>query len=107
MSEANIAGEALAAEVRERLLARIAPNAPENDDQRQAFERAVAAQAAFEAEQGGALAAVRRGVRSFSVGGYSESYGAEGGDVLCPLARALLFNAGLLRRGMPAARRFP
>ena len=107
MDNESAVSAALLAEVRARLTARIAPNAPEDDAQTAAFERAVAAQAAFEAGQGGALEAVRRGVRSFSVGSYSESYGAGDGDVLCPLARALLFNAGLLRRSMPSARRLP
>ena len=93
--------------IRERLLARIAPNAPGNEEQWRALEAAVAAQADFEGDQGDALSAAQRGVRGFSIGAYSESYGAGGGDVLCPLARALLSNAGLLRRSMPAARRFP
>lgn len=107
MEREGALGVALLSEVRERLLARIAPVRPEGEAQLTAFEQAVEAQAAFEAGQGDALDAVRRGVRSFSVGSYSESYGAQGGDVLCPHARALLSNAGLLRRGMPAARRIP
>ena len=107
MSDESTVRADLLAEVRERLRARIAPNAPEDEAQAEAFDRAVEAQAAFEAREGEALAAARRGVRSFTIGSYSESRGAGDGDVLCPLARALLANAGLLRRGMPAARRFP
>ena len=107
MENESAVSAGLLAEVRERLTARIAPNAPRNEAQISAFEQAVAAQAAFEAGQGDALSVARRGVRSFSVGSYSESYGAGDGDVLCPHARALLFNAGLLRRSMPAARRIP
>ena len=107
MADESIVSAALLEEVRERLRARIAPNVPGDEAQALAFERAASAQAAFEAGQGAALEAARRGVRSFSVGGYSESRGEGDGDVLCPLARALLFNAGLLRRSVPTARRFP
>ncbi len=100
--------DALLEEVRERLLALIAPNAPESAAQRSALEAATEAQAAYEAAHGEALDAARRGVVSFSVGGYSERYGEGGGrERLSPYARALLENAGLLRRSLPVARRLP
>ena len=106
MAETVDVRAALVEEVRARLLALIAPNRP--DDAPEAFEAAVLAQAGYEADHGDALDAARRGVRSFSVGGYSESYGdGAARDGLSPHARALLFNAGLLRRSLPVARRLP
>ena len=94
-------------EIRLRLLTRIAPNSPADAAQQAAFDRAVLAQAEYELAQGGALEALRRGVRSFSIGSYSETYGPGDGDILCPVARALLERAGLLHRAMPVARRLP
>lgn len=99
---------ALLDEVRARLLARIAPNAPGDDAQLAAMDAAAQAQAEYEQTHADALDAARRGVISYSVGGYSERLGeGNGRDWLCPYARALLENAGLLRRGMPVARRLP
>jgi len=94
---------------RQRLLALIHPNVAVTEAQRQAFESAAALQAAWEAENGEFLDAARRGVQRFSAGDYSETYFAHGagGDCgeICPDARAALFNAGLLRRSWPCARR--
>ena len=99
---------ALLDEVRERLLARIAPNVPGDDAQCAALDAAATAQAEYEQTHGDALDAARRGVVSYSVGSYSERLGeGSGRDGLCPYARALLENAGLLRRSMPVARRIP
>ena len=94
-------------DVRARLRAWIAPNAPEDEAQRAAFGRAAEAQAEYEAANGEVLAARQRGVRSFRIGSYSETYATGSGGVLCPSARAILENAGLLRHGMPVARRLP
>jgi len=107
MAEIDVA---LAERVRERLTAYIHPNAPSTAEQRRAFEAAVLCQAEWEAENGDGLQAVQRGVQRLSVGSYSETYfsrdGADGGfGGICPDARAMLFNAGLLRRGLPCARR--
>lgn len=99
---------ALSDEVRARLLALIAPNAPGDDAQRDALNAAAEAQADYEQTHGDALDAARRGVVSYSVGGYSERLREGGGrEWLCPYARSLLENAGLLRRSMPVARRLP
>ena len=54
--------------VRERLTALIHPNRPETEAQAEAFERAAACQADWEAEGGDALAAARRGVQRVSAG---------------------------------------
>lgn len=99
--------EALKARVRERLLAYIHPNVAVTGAQRDALDAAVAYQAAFEAENGDYVDAARRGVQRLSVGDYSESYFSvpTGGAGICAEARAALFNAGLLRRGLPCARR--
>ena len=98
--------EALLEEIRQRLTMLIAPNAPATPAQRAAMDGAVEAQAAYETAHADAVDARRRGVTGFSVGGYSERYGdGGGGEALCPYARALLFNAGLLKRSVPVARR--
>ena len=95
--------------IRERLLAYIHPNRAETAAQAEALSAAVGYQAAWEAENGDSLEAARRGVQRFSAGDYSETYfdrgGGAGGPALCPDARAALYNAGLLRRGLPCAKR--
>ena len=96
--------------VRARILALIHPNRAETAAQIEALDRAAACQAAWEAANGGGLAAARRGVQHVTAGNYSETYfqpagGAEGPSDLCPEARALLFNAGLLKRTLPCATR--
>ena len=104
---ANVTDE-LRARARARLLAYIRPNAPSGDEQAAAFERAVDCQARFEAENADAFGAMSRGVSGFTVGGYSERYfdNRAGGEIpVCPEARDLLRNAGLIRRSWPTARR--
>ena len=98
---------ALRQRVEARLYAAIRPNAPDTDERRAAFDRAVEYQAEYETRHGAALDAARRGVQSFSVGDYSEHYfEAQGGEAaLCPETRAVLENAGLLKRSWPTARR--
>ena len=93
--------------VRERVLALIHPNRAESEAQRRALERAVDCQAEWEEENGEGIAAARRGVQRVSAGNYSETYFEPrgGGFELCPDARAILFNAGLLRRELPCAKR--
>ena len=94
--------------IEERLKAYIHPNAAVTSAQKDAFEEAVDAQFAYENAQG--AAEVPGNVRSYSVGNYSvtlaESAGGEDTQAtVCPAAWAILFNAGLLRRGMPTAKR--
>ena len=93
--------------VAERLRAYIHPNVAETDAQEAAFDAAVDAQLTH--EQAWNVGEIPEGVKSFSVGNYSVTLdesadtGARGG--ICPAARAILFNAGLLRRAMPVAKR--
>ena len=93
--------------IEERLKAYIHPNAAVTSAQKAAFEEAVDAQFAYEDAPG--AAEVPGPVRSYSVGNYSVTLdesadtGAQGG--IGPAARAILFNAGLLRRAMPVAKR--
>lgn len=95
--------------VRQRLLARIHPNVIDTQARESAFEAAVDCQLAWEADNGDAMEAARRGVQRFSAGDYSETYfeSRAAGDYgeICPDARAILFNAGLLERELPCARR--
>ena len=93
--------------IAERLRAYIHPNAVETAEQEAAFARAVDAQLAYEAEQGGEIPG---NAQSFSVGNYSvtlaePSGGAYSQATIAPAAWAILFNAGLLRRDLPVARR--
>ena len=94
--------------ISERLRAYIQPNAAETAEQEEAFENAVDAQLQYEADQGNEE--IPGNVRSFSVGNYSVTLdGAAGGaDAqarICPAAWAILFNAGLLKRVLPVAKR--
>ena len=96
--------------VTERLKAYIHPNVAQSDEQKEAFLKAVQYQVEYEASHADALDIVQRGVQSFSSGNYSETYftrkaGEYAASTLCPASYATLFNAGLLRRGMPVARR--
>ena len=96
--------------VRARLTAYIAPNTACTAAQKQAFEDAVEAQEDYENEI--MAAGIPEGVASFSIGDFSAemksgsaSYGYTK-ETLSPYAWALLFNAGLLRRGsLPIVRR--
>ena len=91
-----------------RLRAYIHPNIPESEAQQDAFRRAVDAQAEFEA--GSQSDPVPGNVKGFSIGNYSVNFenssgGAYSAATLCPAAYAILFNAGLLSREWPVARR--
>ena len=94
--------------IEERLRAYIHPNAVETAAQEEAFESAVDAQLAYAAEQEDGE--IPGNVQSFSVGNYSVTLaertgGAYTQESICPAAWAILFNAGLLRRSMPVAKR--
>jgi hypothetical protein len=85
-----------------RMTAYIAPRAPQTDGERAAFDAAVAMQGEFEADPAVQRRIQTRGMEEFSVNGFSAQLKDEpelfpGG--LCPDARAVLFNAGLLYRG--------
>ena len=88
-------------QVEARLRAYIHPNAVETGAQQEAFDEAVDAQLEYEA--GGEN--LPGNVKSFSVGSYSVTLGGGAGESLGPAARAVLFNAGLLKRSWPTARR--
>lgn len=101
---------ALVESVTERLKAYIHPNVAQSEEQETAFQKAVQYQAEYEASHADALDIAQRGVQSFSSGNYSETYftrqsGEYAASTLCPASYAVLFNAGLLRRDMPVARR--
>ena len=105
-----IVSDELLEQVAERLKAYIHPNTIQTAEQEEAFDTAVEYQAEYEASHAEALEAAQRGVQSFSVGNYSETYftrhtGEYTASTLCPASYAVLFNAGLLRRDMPVARR--
>lgn len=96
-------------DVTARLRAYIAPATPSCDEQTAALEAAAQAQEAYEqTDAARQLAAMPRGVTSFSVNGFSaalqgapdhrESQWFPAG--LCPEARAHLLLAGLLYRGV-------
>ena len=97
--------------VRARLTAYIAPNTARTTAEKQAFEEAVDAQVTYEKEI--MAAGIPEGVASFTLGDFSAemkagaaSYGYTQ-ETLSTYAWALLYNAGLLRRGaLPIARRF-
>ena len=92
-------------QVAERLRAYTHPNVADTEEKMTAFEDAVDAQLAYESAR-----EMPAGVKSFSVGNYSVTLeqsagGADGQGTLCPAAWAILFNAGLLHRAMPVAKR--
>ena len=94
--------------IEERLRAYIHPNAPRTDEQRQAFDAAVDAQLDWESGQDAAN--LPGNVKSYSIGSYSVTLSEAAGGAcaqasVCPGAWAILFNAGLLSRALPAARR--
>lgn len=91
-----------------KLLAYMHPNVPEGSDQRAAFDRAVDEQLAFEAR--GARGELPDGVDELTIGSYTIRRGEwSGADAtpsgICRAALAILFNAGLLRRALPQARK--
>ena len=94
--------------IRERLCAYIHPNVAASDDEKKAIDNAVEAQLAYEKAQGDAE--IPGNVQSFSVGNYSVTLAEPGGGAytkatICPAAWAILYNAGLLRRKLPVAKR--
>lgn len=96
--------------VRERLTAYISPNSPKTPEQEDAFEMAVEAQ--MEYERSNAAYAAPDGVAAFSNDGMSVSFdtsrgfsGSNPSRTICPDAYAYLFNAGLIGRSLPVARR--
>lgn len=96
--------------VRERLTAYIYPNSPKTPSQMEAFENAVEAQMKHEREY--ASYAAPDGVAAYSNDGMSVTFdtsrgfnGANPARGLCPDAYAYLFNAGLIGRALPMARR--
>ena len=96
--------------VRERLKAYIYPNSPKTRDQVEAFENAVEVQLKYEREY--ASYAAPDGVAAYSNDGMSVTFdtargfnGANPARGLCPDAYAYLYNAGLIGRALPIARR--
>ena len=92
----------------ERLRAYIYPNVASSKAQIEAFDEAVDAQLTYESEQGGGE--IPGNARSYSIGNYSvtlaeAALGADTRATVCPAAWAILFNAGLLRRTLPVAKR--
>lgn len=91
-----------------RLLAYIRPNEPATSEAEAAFADAVDAQLAYEQKSGGAE--LPPGVESLSIGDYSvrafePSGAAYTSASICPVAWAILVNAGLLKRTWPQAQR--
>lgn len=78
-----------------RILACIMPMQPRTEAQTAAFSRAVYAQMTQDWVRG-----VPPGLKKFSLGSFSAEL--DGGSDLCPTARALLLDAGLLYRGVAA-----
>ena len=94
--------------IRERLCAYIHPNVAATEDEVKALNNAVDAQLTYEQSQGDAE--IPGNVQSFSVGNYSvtlaePSGGAYTKATICPAAWSILYNAGLLRRTLPVAKR--
>ena len=105
--------ESIESIVREKLLAYIHPTRPSGAAQEAAFARAVEIQAAHEEKQAAITAEMPDGAASVSFGDFSVSFQAGGARAamytdatLDPGAWAVLYNAGLIRRGaIPRARR--
>ena len=97
-------------DVTERLKAYIYPNSPKTPDQGEAFENAVEVQLKYEREY--ASYAAPDWVAAYSNDGMSVTFdtargfnGANPARGLCPDAYAYLYNAGLIGRALPIARR--
>lgn len=93
--------------VRERLTAYIYPNKARTRAQQDAFEEAVEAQ--MEYEKSSEAESLPANVQSMTIGKYSVSLKDGQSEYtrgsISPAAWAILFNAGLLRRALPVARR--
>lgn len=85
-----------------RMSAYIAPRAPASEEERAAFDAAVAMQAEYEADPQVQRRMQAKGISEFTVNGFSASLKGAGElfpGGLSPDARAVLFGAGLLYRG--------
>ncbi len=96
-------------DVRALLTAYIARNKVKTDAQAEAFENAVAAQMEY-MEANAEFLQIPKDVTGFSIGNYSVTRNSDGGagftaNTICPAAWAYLYNAGLLRREWPIAKR--
>lgn len=95
--------------VRERLTAYIFPAVPRGKKQSDAFEEAVQVQ--YEYESRSDTSSIPDGVASFSIGDFSATMTSDSRSAaytqatISPHAWAILKNAGLLRSGIPTARR--
>ena len=94
--------------ITERLKAYIHPNIVKTKEQEKAFKNAVDAQTAYEDAQD--IAEIPGNTQSYSIGNYSVTLAEPTGGAytqvtICPAAWAILYNAGLLRRTLPVARR--
>ena len=93
--------------VRARLTAYIHPNKARTTAQLDAFEEAVEAQVEY--EKSGEAESLPANVQSMTIGKYSvtlkDGQSEYTRDTICPATWAILFNAGLLRRALPVARR--
>lgn len=98
------------------LKAYILPRKPETEAQNQAFENAVEYQAAMYDALSSAMGVYAGidGISSISNDGVSVSFSGTGAsgtrtseDQIDPVARAILFSAGLLKQSIPYARKRP
>ena len=95
--------------ISERLKAYILPNKASTHFQIESFWRAVDAQMQFELEQ--QSSEIPAGAVAYSIGNYSVTFGSNGGEgysaeAISPTAKAILRNAGLLKKSLPCARRW-
>lgn len=98
------------------LTAYILPRKPETDEQQQAFENAVEYQAAMydalSSAMGiyagiGGISSVSNDGVSVSFSGTTTSGNSASTEQIDPVARAVLFSAGLLKQSLPYARKRP
>lgn len=92
----------------QRLMAYILPRQPTTEEQAQAFNAAVLAQEAYEAQfEESTLPASVTGVTigNTTVSLDDRRFSAYTEKTISPAAHAILLNAGLLRRTLPTARR--
>jgi len=96
--------------IEERLRAYIRPRVPETTAQENALTRAIDAQAAYEDAVGmdgippGAQSIANDGV-SITFAGATSTGDGYTAETLSPTAKAILINAGLIRRSWPTARK--
>lgn len=92
--------------MQERMKLFIFPNQPETTEEATAFDRAVLYQIAHEKSLSESESRIPDGVKSFSIGDFSMTFGEETASALtmrtiCPAAYSVLLRAGLLYRGLP------